>query len=80
MINWYRALFRHGEAPPREHVQAPTLIVWGENDHALVPEMATKSLEYCENGRLERFPDATHWVPHEYPDRVVDLLLEHLNG
>jgi len=80
MINWYRALVRHGEAPPRERVAAPTLVVWGENDQALVPELAPKSVDYCEDGRLERFPDATHWVNHEEPERVADLLVEHLGG
>ncbi|MEF8881442.1 MAG: alpha/beta hydrolase [Halapricum sp.] len=78
MINWYRALFRFREDPPREQVQAPTIILWGENDQALVPEMATESLVYCSEGRLERFSDATHWIPHEHPERVADLLLEHL--
>lgn len=78
MINWYRALFRYREDPPREQVQAPTMILWGENDQALVPEMATESLVYCAEGRLERFSDATHWIPHEHPERVADLLLEHL--
>jgi len=80
MINWYRALFRHSEDPPREAVRHPTLIIWGENDEALVPEMAPMSREYCEDGRLEQFPEATHWVPHEYTERVADLLLEHLDG
>ncbi|PSP82296.1 alpha/beta hydrolase [Halobacteriales archaeon QS_1_68_17] len=78
MLNWYRALFRHAEDPPRERVDPPTLVVWGEHDQALVPEMAPESVDYCEDGRLERFPDATHWVPHEYPDRVADVLLDHL--
>jgi len=80
MINWYRALLRRREKPPRERVESPTLVVWGERDQALVPELATKSLDYCEDGRLETFPDATHWVPHEYPDRVSALLLEHLES
>lgn len=80
MINWYRALLRHGEAPPQEHVTAPTLVVWGEQDTALVPEMAPDSVEYCEDGRLERFPDASHWVHHEHPEEVGTYLLEHLEG
>jgi pimeloyl-ACP methyl ester carboxylesterase len=80
MINWYRALFRHRETPPRETVAAPTLIVWGERDDFLLPEMATESLGYCPNGRLERLPDATHWLHHEYPDRIGDLLLDHLGS
>ena len=24
--------------------------------------------------------EATHWLPHEYPDRVAELLVEHLDG
>lgn len=78
MINWYRALFRFPESPPREYVEAPTLIIWGEQDNYLIPEMAPESVEYCERGRLERFPDATHWVHHEFPDQVADLLINHL--
>jgi pimeloyl-ACP methyl ester carboxylesterase len=80
MLNWYRALVRYPGDPPRERVTAPTLVLWGENDRALVPELAPRSLDYCEEGRLERFPGATHWVHHEYPERVADLLVEHLSG
>lgn len=79
MINWYRALVRHRVSPPREEVRAPTLIIWGEHDQALVPELAPKSLAYCPAGRLEQFSDATHWIPHEYSERVSELLLEHFD-
>lgn len=78
MINWYRALFRAGEDPPRERVEAPTLVVWGEGDKFLLPGMAAESVEYCEDGRLERFPDASHWVPHERREQVTDLLVDHV--
>ena len=80
MLNWYRALFRHNEEPPRERVTPPTLVLWGEQDQALIPEMAPRSVDYCEDGRLERFPDATHWLPHEQPERVVDELRTHLES
>jgi pimeloyl-ACP methyl ester carboxylesterase len=80
MINWYRALFRRQKDPPQEQVEAPTLVVWGENDQALVPQMAEESIQFCVDGHLERFPDATHWVPHEYPDQVAALLVTHLDG
>lgn len=79
MCNWYRALARYPPLPPFDSVDSPTLIVWGEDDAALVPELAGRSLDYCERGRLERFPDATHWVNHEYPNQVADLLIEHLS-
>ena len=80
MVNWYRALVRHSDGPSRERVRAPTQIIWGENDQALIPELAPKSLAYCEDGDLEQFSDATHWVPHEYPERVSELLLDHLDS
>ena len=80
MINWYRALFRRQNDPPQEQVEAPTVVIWGENDQALVPRMAEESVQYCSDGYVERFPDATHWVPHEYPDRVAALLLTHFDA
>ena len=79
-VNWYRALLRRPDDPPHERVAAPTLVVWGDADDALVPEMAAESLDYCANGRLERFPRASHWVHREEPDRVNDLLVEHLDA
>jgi hypothetical protein len=42
----------------------------------LVPELADRSLTHCDRGRLERFPDVSHWVNHEYPNRVTDLLAD----
>lgn len=78
MINWYRAMFRHSEDPPTEQVEAPTLVIWGEQDTYLLTEMAPRSLEYCDDGRLERIADGTHWVHHEYPERVTAALIDHL--
>jgi pimeloyl-ACP methyl ester carboxylesterase len=80
MINWYRALFRHGDDPPRERVTVPTAVIWGERDEYLLTEMAPRSVEYCENGRLERIPEGTHWVHHERPERVTDLVVDHLSS
>ncbi len=79
MLNWYRALFRHREQPPRERVTAPTLIAWGEKDKALTAAMAPASVQFCDDGRLERFPDATHWVNHERSDRVSELMIGHFD-
>jgi pimeloyl-ACP methyl ester carboxylesterase len=78
MINWYRALVQYDNAPPRTQVELPTLLIWGQNDQALIPELAPKSMEFCTHSNLEQFPDATHWITHEYPDRVRELLLKHL--
>lgn len=78
MIDWYRALFR--EMPDLEAVKsrarAPTRILWGMKDAFLLSAMAAESLKYCDQGELFEFPEATHWVHHEEPERVNRLLIE----
>ncbi|WP_435153718.1 alpha/beta fold hydrolase [Haladaptatus sp. DFWS20] len=76
-INWHRG-FRRSERPPRDTVTQPTLICWGEDDIALVPSMAKKSVDYCENGQLRMFPDTSQWVHHER-EEVTEALLRHLS-
>lgn len=78
-VNWYRAL-REYEEPARDTIEVPTLLLWGEDDRALVPSLAPESVAYCNDGRLERFPDASHWVHREDVERVNDRLIEHLAG
>lgn len=79
MLQWYRALLRHfPEAPSSDRVTMPTLILWGKNDVALQPELASQSLAYCDDGRLVMFDDATHWVQHDAAERVNALLGEFL--
>ncbi|MBN9386615.1 MAG: alpha/beta hydrolase [Chloroflexi bacterium] len=76
MINWYRAVLRYsGVVPKNPRVKVPVLIIWGEKDSFLLPEGAEVSLKVCENGRLVYIPEATHWVQHEEPDRVNQLIL-----
>lgn len=80
MLNWYRAAARRPDVPPRERVEQPTLIVWGDEDTALIPDLAPMSRQFCPNGRVERFPDRSHWVHMEAHTEVTDLLLDHLDG
>jgi pimeloyl-ACP methyl ester carboxylesterase len=81
MINWYRALVQHRPQPiPDSRVHVPTLILWGKNDIALEPQMASQSLAYCDNGRLFVLENATHWVQHDEPERVNHHLLEFLQA
>ena len=76
MLNWYRAIVRRRDTPRRETVEPPTLVVWGAQDEFLERAMAHKSVERCRDGRLATVEDATHWVQHEYPERVCRLLRE----
>ena len=78
MLNWYRAAFRYPPKFADLQVHTPTRILWGKNDIALLSEQAQESYEYCAEGELTYFPAATHWLQHEEPEQVNDLLIEFL--
>ena len=80
MINWYRAAFRTRVTFPDKTVHVPTRILWGERDAFLLADMARESLAYCTNAELFAFPNATHWLQHEEPARVSELLIEFFRG
>jgi pimeloyl-ACP methyl ester carboxylesterase len=80
MINWYRALFRTRVTFPDETVHVPTRILWGDRDAFLLAEMARESLAYCTNAELFAFANATHWLQHEEPASVSELLIEFFRG
>jgi epoxide hydrolase 4 len=76
MINWYRAAFRDRSKFPDSTVHVPTRILWGECDAFLLPQMAQDSLRYCDSAELYTFANATHWLQHEEPTRVSELLID----
>ena len=76
MINWYRALFRDRVKFSDKIVRVPTRILWGERDAFLLAEMAHESVRYCTNAELFTFANATHWLQHEEPARVSELLID----
>ena len=78
MINWYRATFsRSGRPRNTDAIQPPTLIIWGKNDPHLSHQMAPLSLEHCRDGILVYFEDASHWVQHDKPQEISQLLIDH---
>jgi epoxide hydrolase 4 len=80
MLNYYRNSVR--ESPKRaaarlRPIQAPTLVIWGERDQYLNPELAEPDRDDVPNlDRVERLPDASHWVHHDQPERVTQLLTD----
>lgn len=77
MLNWYRAAFRSQPSGPHERrVTLPILILWGVNDIALNPSLATDSLPLCDEGHLMFFDDATHWLLHDEPEQTCAVLLD----
>ena len=56
------------------HVDVPTLVIWGEADHALKPKLLDGLGNYVANLTVERIPEGSHWIVHEQPDRVNQLI------
>lgn len=79
MLDWYRALARaKPRRPESPRVTVPTLLLWGTEDRFLGRELAQPSLELCDDGHLEFFEGASHWLQHEEPERVNARLIEFL--
>lgn len=85
-LNWYRASPLN---PPAEGdagaarftleaknfmVRVPTLVVHGERDTALLPAILDGLDECVPDLRIERIPDATHWVAEEKPATLNALI------
>ncbi|MBW2459335.1 MAG: alpha/beta fold hydrolase [Deltaproteobacteria bacterium] len=81
MINWYRAAVRMVSSPLPDHpITVPIHLLWGRKDRFLGSEMAAPSLALCEEAKLTLVDDATHWVHHERPELVSDVLVEWFGG
>jgi epoxide hydrolase 4 len=82
-INYYRSMGRNfarlakvSNNPP---IEAPTLVIWGENDKYGMPELAAEDHGGTPNlERVEILPGASHWVQHDEAERVGQLLAEFL--
>jgi len=77
-LNWYRAALlspsKFAVDSEASRVKVPALLIWGKNDQFAGEAMARESLQYCDDGHLEIFETATHWVQHEEPAQVNSLL------
>ncbi len=81
MLHWYRAGLRHPGPPPvTEKIETRTLLLWGERDTALGTELIEPIVRRCADIRVERLPAASHWLQHEEPERVNELLVDFLRA
>jgi pimeloyl-ACP methyl ester carboxylesterase len=88
MLNWYRASDLHPPGPgdpgvdtmlatPEQwRVDVPTRVIWGEQDGALLPALLDGLDAFVPDLDICRIPTGTHWVTHEFPDRVNALIRE----
>jgi pimeloyl-ACP methyl ester carboxylesterase len=81
MISWYRALARYLKFLTSDlRLHMPVRILWGKHDRALTHEMATQSMQFCDQADLTMFEHATHWVQHEEATAVNRALIEFFGG
>ena len=55
-------------------VHLPTLVLWAMNDTALPPALLDGLYDFVPHLQLQRIEDASHWVLHEQPERVIGAL------
>ena len=79
MINYYRANLKILEetSPP---IDVPTLMLWGEEDTALDIKLTEGYGPHVKDFTLVRFPNVSHWVQQEAPQKVNPILREWLPG
>ncbi|MEP6689670.1 MAG: alpha/beta fold hydrolase [Gemmatimonadaceae bacterium] len=80
MLNYYRAAVRRPGRTLRAsaRVTAPTLVIWGMRDRFLDASLADGLERWVDDVRVERLPEATHWVQHDEPARVAELIVAFL--
>lgn len=79
-IDYYRAVFRSaGREPLRaRRVDHPALVLWGDQDRFLGPDLAEPGAEWVPNARVRHVPEAGHWIQHDVPELVSDELVRFL--
>ncbi len=59
-------------------INIPTQIIWGMGDIALRPELLDGLQDYIADLRIHKIDDATHWITHEQPALVKQLIRDFL--
>ncbi|WP_243418048.1 alpha/beta fold hydrolase [Actinomycetospora cinnamomea] len=80
-MGWYRAVphWEHRGLPVP--VEVPALMVGSDGDSAVSLEAVHGNGAWMRGPyRLEVLPGVSHWIPDEVPDRLADLVLEHVVG
>ena len=92
MINWYRAsplvLAEPGkpitdlpELPTEKMmVRCPHLLIWGEKDKALLPDTTEGLEDFAPELTRVTLPDADHWLIHQMPDQIAEIVLSWLSS
>jgi pimeloyl-ACP methyl ester carboxylesterase len=80
-LNYYRAASRSFWREPMQvngRITVPTLVIWGERDPYLDLRLLRNLDRWVCNLRIQRIPDAGHWVHLEAREQVTSLIIEFL--
>jgi pimeloyl-ACP methyl ester carboxylesterase len=61
-------------------LEVPTLVIWGENDPALLVGLTRGLEEWIGDLRVEVLEGAGHWVPYERPAEVNRLIRDFVDA
>ncbi len=79
-LNWYRAA-SVADAEGLGPITTPTLYVWSTDDLALGREAAEATAQCVEGPyRFAVIEGASHWIAEQAPDRLNQLLLDHISS
>lgn len=78
-LAWYRA--RGAIRGPLGPIRVPTLYIWGDADDTVGRPAAEGTVDFIDAPyRFEILPGVGHFAADQVPDRVSELLLEHLQA
>lgn len=81
-LNYYRAAGRRilsGQRVSNPRINVETLVIWGMQDLALEPSLLDGLEKHVTRLRVERMPNAGHWVHLQDAERVNKLMLDFLS-
>lgn len=79
-LDYYRENMRRDaiQLARSARTEAPTLVIWGEQDPALGTFLLDGLERFAPRVRIHRIPQASHWVQNEAPEEVNRALLQFL--
>jgi epoxide hydrolase 4 len=81
-LNYYRAAFRYRRQlrGARRQIEAPTLVIWGEQDPYLGVGLTRGLEEWVPKVQIQRLPNASHWVQNDAPEVVNEAMVRFLQS
>jgi epoxide hydrolase 4 len=64
--------------PATTTVRVPALVIWGEQDQALLTGNLDGLEEFVPDLIVHRVPDGSHWIVHEQPERINQYIRDFL--